>query len=212
MTNGIKHILTILILTGLLLKGCEKEAPEGYITDIDGNTYRTVQVGSMTWTAENLRVTRDKDGNLLETYCYMDKAGKCDEFGRLYPWEEALKAAPAGWRLPTADDWKRLEIELGMDPEVAESFGWRGTDQGEQLKEGGSSGFEALLSGYKDGTVQWKGRYFDIGYLGGFWTATEYDSIKAVARFVYVTYDDVYQGSYDKTAALSVRCIKIEYQ
>ena len=38
--------------------------------------------------------------------------------------------------------------------------------------------------------------------------ATEYDSIKAVARFVYATYDDIYQGSYDKTAALSVRCVK----
>ena len=205
-----KFILPLVLLTGLLLKGCEKESPDGYITDIDGNTYRTIQIGSMIWMAENLKATRDKDGNLLETYCYMDKAGKCDEFGRLYPWKEALKASPAGWRLPTAEDWIRLEIELGMDPEVAESFGWRGTDQGGQLKEGGNSGFEALLSGYKDGTVLWDGRYFDIGYLGGFWSATEYDSIKAVARFVYVTYGDIYQGSYDKTAALSVRCIKIE--
>jgi hypothetical protein len=32
--------------------------------------------------------------------------------------------------IPTAKDWERLEIELGMDPEVAEEFGWRGTNQG----------------------------------------------------------------------------------
>ena len=35
----------------------------------------------------------------------------------LYPWEEALKASPAGWRLPTSGDWEQLEIELGMDPD-----------------------------------------------------------------------------------------------
>ncbi len=204
----IKHILPLFLLACLILKGCEKEATDDFMTDIDGNSYRVVQIGSKTWMAENLKVTRDRDGNQLETYCYMDKVGKCEEFGRLYPWEEALKANPAGWRLPTSGDWKQLELELGMDPDEAETFGWRGTDQGEQLKEGGSSGFDALLSGYKDGVVLWDGRYFDIGYFGAFWTATEYDSIKAVARFVYASYEDLYQGSYDKTAALSVRCVK----
>ncbi len=182
--------------------------PDEYLIDIDGNNYRIVQIGSMTWMAENLKVTRDKDGNPLDTYCYMDKDSRCDEFGQLYPWEEALKASPAGWRLPTSEDWKRLEIELGMDPDEADEFGWRGTDQGTQLKEHGTTGFDALLSGYKDGTVLYDGRYFDIGYFAAFWSATEYDSIKAVTRFVYVTYDDIYQGSYDKTAALSVRCIR----
>jgi len=204
----IKHIPLFFLFACFFFKGCEKEATEQYLTDIDGNQYKIVQIGSMTWMAENLRVTRDKDGNPLNTYCYMDKDSKCDQFGCLYTWSEALQASPAGWRLPTSEDWENLEIELGMDPEEAEEFGWRGTDQGAQLKEDGSSGFNALLSGYKDGTVLWDGRYFDIGYFGAFWSATEYDSIKAVTRFVYVAYDDMYQGSYDKTAALSVRCVK----
>lgn len=206
----IKHIPLFFLLACLLLKGCEKEATDQFMTDIDGNKYNVIQIGSMTWMAENLKVTRDKDGNPLETYCYMDKDIKCEKFGRLYPWKEGLKASPEGWRLPTSEDWEKLEIELGTDPEVAETFGWRGTDQGAQLKEGGSSGFNALVSGYKDGKVLWDGRYFDIGYLGGFWSATEYDSIKAIVYFVYVTYDNVYKGSYDKTTALSVRCIKVE--
>ena len=208
--NRIKHILPVLLFASLLFKGCEKEAADEYLTDIDGNNYRIVRIGSMTWMAENLKVTRDKDGNILETYCYMDRDDKCEQFGQLYPWEEALKASPAGWRLPTSEDWKRLEIELGMDPDEAEEFGWRGTDQGTQLKEDGTTGFDALLSGYKDGTILYDGRYFDIGYFAAFWSATEYDSIKAVTRFVYVTYDDIYKGSYDKTAALTVRCIKDE--
>jgi uncharacterized protein (TIGR02145 family) len=208
--SRIKHILPIFLFAGLLFKGCEKEAGDEYLTDIDGNIYRTVQIGSMTWMAENLKVTRNKDGNPLETFCYMGRNEKCEQFGRLYPWDQALKASPEGWRLPTSEDWERLEVELGMDPDEAEEFGWRGTDQGAKLKEDGSTGFDALLSGYKDGTVLYDGRYFDIGYFAAFWSATEYDSIKAVTRFVYATYDDIYKGSYDKTAALSVRCIKDE--
>ena len=105
----IKHILPFFLFASSVFKGCEKEARDQYLTDIDGNTYRTVQVGSMTWMAENLRVTRDRDGNPLDTYCYMDKDGKCEEFGRLYPWEEALKASPEGWRLQhlrTGRGWK----------------------------------------------------------------------------------------------------------
>jgi uncharacterized protein (TIGR02145 family) len=205
-----RYIFLFIVFACLLIKGCEKEPVDQYMTDIDGNRYSIVQIGSKTWMAENLKVTRDRDGNLLDTYCYMDRTDKCDQFGRLYPWEEALKASPEGWRLPTSEDWENLEIELGMDPEDTETFGWRGTDQGAQLKEGGSSGFDALFSGYKDGTVLYDGRYFDIGYFAAFWSATEFDSIKAVTRFVYATYDDIYMGSYDKTAALSVRCIKVD--
>ena len=153
--KGFAHIIPFILFAFLGIQGCEKEASDQFLTDIDGNQYRIIQIGSQTWMAENLAVTRDKDGNPLNTYCYMDKDDKCEEFGRLYPWEEALKASPSGWRLPTSGDWKQLEIELGMDPDEAKTFGWRGTDQGAQLKEGGSSGFDVLLSGYKDGTVLW---------------------------------------------------------
>jgi uncharacterized protein (TIGR02145 family) len=181
---------------------------DNYVTDIDGNKYKTVQIGTLTWMAENLKVTNDKNGNPLVSYCYTDRADNCQEFGRLYPWDEAIKACPEGWRLPTADDWKNLEIELGMDPVEADTLGWRGTNQGIQLKEGGESGFEALLAGYKDGIVLWNGRYFDMGYFGSFWSATEYDELHAIAYFVYVSSEKVNKQKYDKTAAFSIRCVK----
>ena len=205
-----RHIYPFILFTCLLISGCKKETTDQYLTDIDGNKYRIIQIGSMTWMAENLKVTRDKDGHPLETYCYMDKNDKCEDFGRLYPWEDAVNASPEGWRLPTSEDWETLEAELGMDPEDALVFGWRGTDQGAQLKEGGSSGFEALLSGYKDGIVLWDGIYFDIGYLGVFWSATEYDSIRSVSYWIYITSERVYKDSYDKTAAFTVRCVKAD--
>jgi uncharacterized protein (TIGR02145 family) len=205
-SEKLRSVLLMLFL--LFLFGCEKETNDHYIKDIDGNKYKIIQIGSMTWMAENLKVTRDKDGNPLTTYCYADNTNKCEEFGRLYPWEEAKKASPKGWRLPTEDDWKELEIYLGMDPSESDSLGWRGTDQGTQLKEGGISGFNALLAGYKDGTVLWDGRYFDIGYYGGFWSAKEHDSLTAIGYWVYVTSERILKTNYDRTAALSIRCIK----
>lgn len=205
--NWIKSIPAVMLL--IFLQCCEKEPLDHFVTDIDGNRYKTVQIGSLTWMAENLKVTKDKNGNSLVSYCYSEKEDKCEEFGRLYPWDEAIRACPEGWRLPTAEDWKNLEIELGMDPLEADTFGWRGTNQGTQLKEGGVSGFEALLAGYKDGTVFWDGRYFDIGYYGSFWSATEYDEFYAIAYFVYVTSEKVNKQKYDKTAAFSVRCVKV---
>ena len=202
----IRNILFILL--GIVLLCCEKEPLGQSLTDIDGNTYRTIQIGTQTWMAENLKVTKDKNGNPVISYCYSERDDRCEEFGRLYPWEEAKKSCPEGWRLPTTEDWQILEIEIGMDMEDAEAFGWRGTDQGIQLKEGGSSGFNALLAGYKDGIVLWDGRYFDIGYFGSFWSSSEYDSINAIAYWVYVTSDKIYKKEYDKTSALSVRCVK----
>ena len=72
----------------------------------------------------------------------------------------------------------------------------RGTDQGAQLKEGGSSGFNALLAGYKDGTVLWDGRYFDIGYYGVFWSSTGYNEVKSTAYFVFVRSDKILKHNY----------------
>ena len=87
-------------------------------------------------------------------------------------------------------------------------FGWRGTDHGIQLAEGGNSGFEALLAGYKDGTVFWSGRYFDLGYFAAFWTRSQFDSLRAVGYFIYNNEGAVLRDRYDKTAAFSIRCVK----
>jgi len=201
----IRIIIPVIIL---IITACEKENAVDLLTDIDGNSYKTIQIGSQTWMAENLKVTRDKDGNSLETFCYSDRSDRCEEFGRLYPWQEAIKACPEGWKLPSEDDWDELQIYLGMDAAEAKLFGWRGDNQGIQLKEGGSSGFEALLAGYKDGVIEWDGRFFDIGYYASFWSSTQYDEVSSIAYFMYTTSGMVYKGDYDYTSALSVRCIR----
>ena len=90
-----------MIMAVFVLFSCEKVEDENMMVDIDGNKYKTIQIGTQTWMAENLKVTRDRSGGPLVTYCYLDRDDFCEEFGRLYTWEVALEAAPQGWHIPS---------------------------------------------------------------------------------------------------------------
>lgn len=70
------------------------------------------------------------------------------EYGYLYTYEAALAAVPEGWRLPSDEDWKKLEAALGMEQsQIDLDNTWRGINAGEYLKQGGASGFNALFAG-----------------------------------------------------------------
>ena len=64
------------------------------MTDVrDGKTYQTVTLGDQTWFAQDLNY---ETGN---SWCYKDDAANCEAYGRLYDWETALTACPAGWHI-----------------------------------------------------------------------------------------------------------------
>lgn len=118
--NTIKSLLIICVLA-LSTTSCEKpEEPKiqepllrgtGTVTDIDGNTYKTIQLGDQWWMAENLSVTQYADGspitqitedsvwralsNTDKAFCYYNnnKYGEGDKFGALYTWAAAVKGA-----------------------------------------------------------------------------------------------------------------------
>ena len=182
--------------TKVRINAIANDTPPGAMVDIDGNVYQTVQIGNQVWMAENLKVTHYRNGDPIPTtWSSSDGAhtvynnninNELDTYGTLYNWAAAVDAryvAPAGWHVPSDDEWKELEIFLGMSQTQADSPGYRGTNEGSKLSgnselwidgalednsEFGSTGFAALPGGY----LLWGGIYYNIGDVGYFWTST----------------------------------------
>ena len=112
---------------------------------------------------------------------------------------------PDGWHLPLLQEWQQLEMDLGMSEAAANATsGWQGTDQGTQIKEGGSSGFEAVLGGFRNTS----GLFLTIDISTAFWTATQQSSFIAHARMVDNNHAGISHSGFDKKYGHAVRCVK----
>ena len=210
------------IVNGMLCPGIPT------IEDIDGNIYRTVLIGSQCWMKENIKVgtminaTEEMTDNAsIEKYCYDDDPANCDTYGGLYQWNEMMQyvteegvqgICPDDWHLPTDDEWKQLEMYLGMSQSEADANMWRGTDEGEKLKSNNlwyngnssnSSGFTALPGGFHNGN----GSTGHLSDFGMWWTSSESYMSRPWYRNLRNDYEQVYRYYYDKRIGLSVRCI-----
>lgn len=125
---------------------------------------------------------------------------------------------PDGWHLPTDDEIKTMEMQLGMSQSQADSSGWRGTDEGGKMKETGTthwnspntgatntSGFTAIPGGYRDNY-----RLFplSLGYIGDWWSSSEIGDDNAMCRSLGFDLGQVFRGAYYKSGGWSVRCLK----
>ena len=151
-------------------------------------------------------VTGDANWDTLvvsdEAYCwhYDDSTSNAETYGALYTWAAAMKGSgssssnpsgvqgvcPDGWHLPSDDEWKELEMYLGMSQSDADNAGWRGTNEGSKLAgnaslwydgdsennaEFGTSGFTALPGGCRVNN----GNFGGIGYNGYWWSTAGTD-------------------------------------
>jgi len=122
---GLRSLALFFVLLGV--PGVAKDT--GVLSDPrDGHTYRTVAIGRQTWMAENL------NHETPDSWCYDDDPAHCAACGRLYTWEAARTACPAGWHLPSEAEWFALERHLGMTDEEVLIFYDRGEGQGTKLK------------------------------------------------------------------------------
>ena len=113
---------------------------KGTVTDPrDDQTYSIVTIGSQTWFAENLNYETP------DSWWYDNSSANGDVSGRLYTWNAAVTACPGGWRLSHDDDWKTLEMLLGMSQSEADKTEQRGTDEGKKLKS--TSGWSSSGNG-----------------------------------------------------------------
>ena len=206
------------------------------VTDVEGNVYKTVVIGTQVWMAENLKTTKYNDGITIPHvtdnaawaslttpgYCWYnnDAATYKATYGALYNWYTVNTGilCPMGWHVPSDNEWKELEMHLGMSRNEADLIDWRGGDEGGKLKETSTShwfnpntgatnesGFTALPGGDRYGI---DGTFHDIGNYAGFWSITQYSTGDAWNRNLYYGNSMVYRGIYWKTVGFSVRCLK----
>ena len=198
----------------------------------DGKYYKTVKIGKQTWMAENLTYLPSDVGS-FETHHYyvydyegtnVSEAKATDNFkiyGVIYNWEAAKIACPPSWHLPSDEEWKTLEMYLGMSKSDANDTKMRGTDEGNKLKSTtnwdtkrkstreisygtNESGFNAFASGYRDEN----GSFWDLGFSTTFWSSTVHNDKKVWYRLLSRTYSGVYRYyRYSKDGFL-VRCLR----
>lgn len=191
---------TIIFCCFILFElSCFCQKGESFTDKRDKQTYTKVKIGEQVWMAENLRFAT-KSGSL----CYENKKENCEKYGRLYNWNAAVHACPEGWRLPNEKDWEELERFLGMSKKEMKVRGWRGTDQGDRLKEGGDTGFYIKFSGYR----HFKGKFYEIDHGTGFWSAKLGSDDDAIRRFFNAEEKGIDKDKEDMGNGYSVRCIE----
>jgi uncharacterized protein (TIGR02145 family) len=197
-----KFFIFSTCLLAIFSSGFVNQNPQtGTVKDIDGNIYKTIRIGDQWWMAENLRVTRDPEGNPITSYFYEDNSHKFGKYGRLYTWHAAMNGsekenaqgiAPDGWHIPSNADWEELVRYLGGEEKVAE-----------QISVGGPTGFDAYLSGGAD----FRGNYVYFNKYAMFWTSTP----TSEERAYHVGISD--EKKWDPFAAMKgarihIRCVK----
>jgi uncharacterized protein (TIGR02145 family) len=224
----------ILLLFGFY---CTNIQSQNLITDVDGNLYKTVKIGEQVWMAENLKVNHYRNGDPIPTnlsdsiwaktnmgaYTIYNNDFKMDSlFGKLYNWycvSDSRGLCPINWHVPSDDEWKTLELFLGLPEKDYEKYGSRGEKQnvGGKMKsanmvywkhkfngETNESGFSGLPGGIRNTK-----RFFDQGIAGFWWTSTKrtpssdfswYRSLDSFKR----PYRDINPNNH----GFSVRCIK----
>ena len=99
-----------------------------FVCCLHKQTYRTVKIAGLEWLGDNLNY------KIEGSFCYKDEDDQCMVYGRLYTWNAAKKACPAGFRLPTHADFESLWTAAGADFNagylIKADYGWSGDTNG----------------------------------------------------------------------------------
>jgi uncharacterized protein (TIGR02145 family) len=179
------------------------------LSDINGNKYNTVTIGTQTWMAENLRVNKYNNTSPIpyvadnlkwasmtsSAYCWYnnDSLSYKNKYGAIYNWYvvNTGKLCPIEWHVPSEKDW--LLLIQYLDPNSGAKLSEYGTN---------STGFSAKGAGF---------RWNDNGTFGPdgicfLWTSTE-DNNSNVFRYA-IDGSSITKYPSTKVSGFSVRCLK----
>ena len=197
------------------------------VTDIDGNTYNTVQIGTQCWTQSNLKVTKYRNGDSIPTglsnnqwdsttsgaYAIYNSDPVYDAlYGKLYNWyavADSRGLCPTGWHVPSDGEWTTLTTFLGgeyvaggaMKSTVTQPTpgGWYAPNSATN-----SSGFTGLPGGARD----YGGGFSNLGYFGHWWSSSDAGSGIAWYRSLYSNDATALRRNVHHRLGLSVRCAR----
>lgn len=202
------------------------------LADIEGNLYGVVYIGNQVWMAENLRTTQFSNNtpipNITDNTEWLNLTGAAycwynndirykPTFGALYSWYtiEGGNLCPTGWHVPSDDEYGTLEMYLGLNPDSVKVWGWRGTNQGTQMKsdtgweDGGNgtntSGFTGLPGGYRYAA---QGAFYSLGKLTYWWSSSELNANESWYRLLDNVNNDIYRATTSKKGGKYIRCVK----
>lgn len=197
----------------------------GTFTDIDGNVYHEIRIGTQVWMGENLKTTKYNDGtpipNLTDITIHWadpitgyynwyknDAATYKNPYGALYDWYAVNtgKLAPVGWHVPTATEWTTLANYLGGESIAGGKLKEKGTTHWNTPNTGATNetDFTALPGGF------FYGQGFEyIGGQGYYWSSS------SKGDSCYLRTVDIHTGTlarlhrqWKETLGFSVRCVK----
>ncbi|MBK7132475.1 MAG: fibrobacter succinogenes major paralogous domain-containing protein [Bacteroidales bacterium] len=194
----------------------------GSVEDIDGNEYKTMQIGQNIWMAENLKTTKLNDGTPISLvtgntewgslsipgYCWYNNNDSIPlkaEYGALYNWY-AVKTeilCPTGWHVPNDNEWWNISLHIGSHyysgilAETGASH-WMFQDP----RANNETGLTLLPGGVRSPD----GLFGNLGRGGSWWI---YCGSQSISSWAILAFGSTLEShDYDKRTGFSVRCIK----
>ncbi len=198
--------------------------PGNTVTDIDGNTYTTVRIGTQEWMAENLKTSRYSNGDLIPNvtdyatwldltsgaWCNYDNDTAYDMvYGKLYNWRtvaDPRKVCPTGWHVPSEDEWSVLITFLGGESVAGGKMKSLNSWQAPNVGANNESGFNGLAGA----TRHWKNGddFIFLGRFGLWWSSTQVLSYAAVTFGLDYYSSKASLGAESLREGTSIRCLK----
>ncbi len=212
-----KTAINLLLFTAILLMD--------FCGNANAQDNSTVKIGAQNWCIKNLNVSTYRNGDVIPqvqdktkwanlttgAWCYYEnKTENGTKYGRLYNWYAVVDPrglAPAGFHIPTDEEWTILTDSLGGEAvagaKMKNTSGWQNNGNGTN---------ESSFAGRPGGLRRNDGSFSMLGFRGTWWSSTfgAYDD-------AYFRYIDSHNGkviranlTYNgvKKEGYSVRCLK----
>ena len=202
------------------------------ITDVDGNVYKTVTIGTQTWMAENLKTSKYNDGNIIPNitdnfqwknnttgaWCYYNNEKTYNEkYGKLYNWyvlfnndNNNKNICPSGWHIPTSDNWHVLYNYLKNDS-LSGGLGekMKSITNNEWVTPNLGATNTSLFTGLPSGSRDGDGFFGNIGMGCYWWCAPKYSNDFIKHQTLTYETNDLKEIMYNNgNTGFSVRCLK----